>query len=395
MCFLSGQFFQFLIPDQRCQHYTANLEFISFSCHNFCLSKNHSDDKIYSEMQQQTLIRPDDWHLHLRDSPYLESVLPHTAAQFERAIIMPNLNPPVTTCQLASDYLQRITAALPENSRFQPLMTLYLTDNTNPVEIVTASQSDFIFAAKLYPAGATTNSDDGVTHINKISAVLEAMQKHQLPLLVHGETTATNVDVFDREKVFIDQTMIKLRQDFPDLRIVFEHITTSEAVNFILSENQNIAATITPHHLMINRNAIFQGGLRPHHYCLPVAKREVHRLALVLAATGKSKKFFAGTDSAPHSQHAKESACGCAGIYSAFCAIELYAEVFEQANNFNNFENFMSRNGSEFYRLAQNSDTITLQKAEWQIPEKLDFANTNIIPFHAGHTLQWKLVQSQ
>lgn len=343
-------------------------------------------------MNKLTIIKPDDWHLHLRDSPYLAAVVGDTARQFGRAIVMPNLKPPITNCEEAESYRQRILSDLPEGSEFQPLMTLYLTDNTSVEDIALASASDNLFAAKLYPAGATTNSDAGVTHIQKIYPVLEAMQKYQFPLLIHGEATGHNIDIFDREKIFIDSTLQQIRNDFPELRIVFEHITTRDAVDFVLAQDDQVAATITPHHLLINRNALFEGGIRPHQYCLPVAKREEHRLALLDAATGNSGRFFAGTDSAPHSKTAKESACGCAGVYSAYCAIELYAEAFELVGDFTHFEAFMSQNGPNFYRLPVNSEQITLEKSEWQVPQSLDYAGELLIPFKAGETLQWSIV---
>jgi dihydroorotase len=343
-------------------------------------------------MNKLTIIKPDDWHLHLRDSPYLAAVVGDTAKQFGRAIVMPNLKPPITNCEEAESYRQRILSNLPVGSQFQPLMTLYLTNNTRVEDIALASLSNNILGAKLYPAGATTNSDAGVTHIQKIYPVLEAMQKHQFPLLIHGEATDNKVDIFDREKHFIDSTMQQIRNDFPELRIIFEHITTREAVDFVLAQDDDVAATITPHHLLINRNAMFEGGIRPHHYCLPIAKREEHRVALLNAATGHSGRFFAGTDSAPHSQTAKESACGCAGIYSAFCAIELYAEAFELAGDFTHFEAFMSLNGPKFYRLPVNTLQITIEKSEWQVPQTLDYPGGLLIPFKAGETLQWSIV---
>jgi len=342
-------------------------------------------------MNRLTIIKPDDWHLHLRDSPYLESVVGDTARQFARAIVMPNLSPPVTTCQDALAYRKRILLALPSGHQFQPLMTLYLTDNFDIDDIRKASTSEYIFAAKLYPAGATTNSDAGVTDIRNIYPLLDAMQEYQLPLLVHGEATGDEVDIFDREKRFIDTHLDSMRTDFPELPIVFEHITTSDAVAYVESQNQKLAATITPHHLLINRNAMFNQGIRPHYYCLPVAKRESHRQVLLKAATSGLKKFFAGTDSAPHSQQAKETACGCAGIYSAFCAIELYAEAFELAGDFSNFEAFMSLNGPAFYQLPVNSAKINLQKSSWAVPETLPFGQQVLIPFKAGKTLQWKV----
>ena len=345
-------------------------------------------------MDKLTIIRPDDWHLHLRDTPYLEKVVAHTASQFGRAIIMPNLQPPVRSCDNAYDYRQRILAALPEHSDFQPLMTLYLTDNTCIEDVTAASQSEFIFGAKLYPAGATTNSDAGVTNLEKIYPIFEAMQRHKLVLQVHGEATAVDIDIFDREKRFIDTSLTAIRNNFPELPIVFEHITTTDAVDFVLAESEFTGATITPHHLLINRNAMLVGGIHPHYYCLPVAKRETHRQALVAAAIGNSSKFFAGTDSAPHAKLAKESACGCAGIYSAFCAIELYAEAFEQADDFSNFEAFMSHNGPRFYDMSVNRDTIQLEKARWTVPDSIDYVDDLLIPFKAGETLSWKLVNN-
>ncbi|MCP4488831.1 MAG: dihydroorotase [Gammaproteobacteria bacterium] len=343
-------------------------------------------------MDKISIIRPDDWHLHLRDTPYLRNIVGHTANQFGRAIIMPNLQPPICSCSDAGAYRQRILHALPATSSFQPLMTLYLTDNTCVEEIKCASQADFILGAKLYPAGATTNSDDGVTNLGKNYPVFEAMQEHGLRLLIHGEATATEIDIFDREKRFIEQSLLSIRKDFPQLHIVFEHITTSEAVDYVSSADEYIAATITPHHLLINRNALLVGGIQPHHYCLPIAKRESHRQALVTAATGGTGKFFAGTDSAPHARNAKESACGCAGIYSAFSAIELYAEAFEQAQDFSNFEAFMSINGPNFYDLAVNQGNIELGKTRWTVPDSLDYADDQLIPFMAGKTLSWQLL---
>lgn len=344
-------------------------------------------------MERFSIIKPDDWHLHLRDSPYLESVVADSARQFSRAIVMPNLNPPVRSCDDAAAYRERILSSLPPDSRFQPLMTIYLTDNTSSDEIAKASASEFIFAAKLYPAGVTTNSDAGVTNIANIYTVLETMQTHSFPLLVHGEATGPSVDIFDREKRFIDTTLSAVRTDFPQLPIVFEHITTRDAVEYVESQDDKIAATITPHHLLINRNAMFAGGIRPHHYCLPVAKREEHRLALVKAATSGSKHYFAGTDSAPHARHTKESACGCAGIYSAYCAIELYAEAFEFAGNFTHFEAFMSLNGPAFYQLPVNSTELSLERVEWTVPDTLAFANEDLVPFKAGELLHWKVVE--
>ncbi len=349
-------------------------------------------------MKTITIITPDDWHLHLRDSPYLEAVAGDTARQFGRAIIMPNLNPPIRNVEDALHYRDRILAAtsLVSNlgtNQFQPLMTLYLTDNTSVEDIEAASDCEFVFGAKLYPAGATTNSDAGVTDLSKIHGLFEAMQKHRLVLQIHGEATNPEVDVFDREKVFIEQSLSQIRRDFPELPIVFEHITTHEAVEFVRAGDHFLGATITPHHLLINRNALFRGGIRPHHYCLPVVKREQHRLSLVEAASGGESHFFAGTDSAPHSQTAKESACGCAGVYSACCAVELYAEAFERAGDFTHFETFMSRNGADFYGLPQNRGKITLNQQEWRVPESLVYADSKLIPFMAGETLNWKFQQ--
>ena len=338
------------------------------------------------------IIRPDDWHLHLRDGLAMQSVVNDTARQFARAIIMPNLSPPVTTCEQALGYRDRIIAALDPALKFEPLMTLYLTDNLSPSEITKASASPHIHAAKLYPAGATTNSDAGVTDIKRIYPVLEAMQTHDFPLLVHGETTGDDVDIFDREKTFIERTLHQVRADFPELRIVFEHITTSDAVDYVLSQSPHYtAATITPHHLLINRNAIFKGGINPHHYCLPVAKREAHRQALLKAASQHGDRFFAGTDSAPHAQGAKESACGCAGIYSAHAALELYAEAFEEAGDFSQFEPFMSVSGAKFYRLPVNASKVRLNREAWTVPDAIPFAGQQLVPFRAGQTISWKL----
>jgi dihydroorotase len=342
-------------------------------------------------MNKITIITPDDWHLHLRDSIQMAAVVGDSARQFGRAIIMPNLNPPVRNCADALAYRERILAALPAQSGFDPLMTLYLTDNTSVEDIASASRSEFIHGAKLYPAGATTNSDAGVTDLSRLYPVFEAMQTHAFVLQVHGEATSPEVDIFDREKVFIDQQLQRIRQDFPELRIVFEHITTREAVDFVREGDACLGATITPHHLLINRNAIFQGGIRPHHYCLPVAKREQHRLALLEAACGGENRFFAGTDSAPHSDIAKQSACGCAGIYSAYCALELYAEAFELCGHFTHFESFMSGNGADFYGLARNSGSVTLERVEWTVPESLPYPESNLTPFKAGQSIQWKV----
>ncbi|MER0203786.1 MAG: dihydroorotase [Nitrosomonas sp.] len=341
-----------------------------------------------------TFTRPDDWHLHLRDSEQLRAVLPHTAKQFARAIVMPNLRPPVVTVEMALAYHARILAALPAalQSSFEPLMTLYLTDNTAPAEIVRAKKSGVIHGVKLYPAGATTNSDAGVTDIAKCYATLAAMEQNNLPLLVHGEVTDADVDVFDREKVFIDRILAPLTHRFPGLRIVFEHVTTRDAVQFVAAASGHIAATITAHHLLLNRNAIFQGGIRPHHYCLPVLKREIHRQALLDAATSGNPKFFLGTDSAPHAQMNKENACGCAGIFTAHAAIELYAAAFEQAGALNKLEAFASFHGADFYQLPRNTSSITLKKESWIVPEQFDFAGEQLIPLYAGNPLNWKLL---
>ena len=339
---------------------------------------------------QITITQPDDWHLHLRDGEALISVAPFTARQFARAIIMPNLNPPVTTVVQAVEYLDHILAAV-DGTDFEPLMTLYLTDNTSPDEIIAARKSCFIKAVKLYPSGATTNSDAGVTDIRLCDAALEEMQKAGLPLLIHGEVTDPEVDVFDREKVFIDKTLQPLTQRFPELKIVFEHITTKEAADFVMQSGDNIAATITPQHLLFNRNAMFQGGLRPHNYCLPVLKRDVHQQALLEVIRSGSNKFFLGTDSAPHSQRAKESACGCAGIFSAHAAIEIYTSIFEQQNALDKLEAFASFNGPDFYGLPRNQHSITLVKQDWKVPDHYPLGKNTLIPFLAGQTINWKL----
>jgi dihydroorotase len=338
------------------------------------------------------IIRPDDWHLHLRDDALMHSVLPDTARQFARAIIMPNLRPPVTTTAQAMAYRERIVAAIPKGMQFEPLMTLYLTDNTSAEEIKTAKQSGLVHAVKLYPAGATTNSDAGVTDLRKTYAALEEMQRCGMPLLLHGEVTDTATDVFDREARFIERVLQPLLKNLPGLRIVFEHITTNEAAQFVAEAPANIAATITAHHLLYNRNAMFQGGIRPHYYCLPVLKRETHREALVQAAISGSNKFFLGTDSAPHAQHTKENACGCAGCYTAHTAIELYAEVFEQAEALDKLEGFASFFGADFYALPRNTSQITLRKEAWQVPASLGFGEHKLVPLRAGEILQWKLL---
>jgi dihydroorotase len=339
---------------------------------------------------QITLIRPDDWHVHVRDGDALKTVVPHTAAQFGRAIMMPNLRPPVTTGAQAEAYRQRILAAVPPQFAFEPLMTLYLTDNLPPEEIKRARAAGVI-ALKLYPAGATTNSDAGVTDIRKTYKTLEAMQKAGMLLLVHGEVTSPDVDVFDREAVFIDKQLIPLRRDFPGLKIVMEHITTKEAAQYVRDADQHLGATITAHHLLYNRNAIFTGGIRPHYYCLPILKREVHRLAIVEAATSGSSKFFLGTDSAPHPAHLKEHALGCAGCYTAHAAIELYAEAFDRAGALEKLEAFASFNGADFYGVPRNQERITLKREEWTVPESYALGGAQLKPLCAGEKLGWKL----
>ena len=342
---------------------------------------------------QITLTRPDDWHLHLRDGEALKAVLPHSARQFARAIIMPNLKPPVTTVDAAAAYRQRILAALPSGSGFLPLMTLYLTDNTSADEIRKAADSGFVHAVKLYPAGATTNSDAGVTDLAKCDVALAEMEKIGMPLLMHGEVTDPAIDLFDREKVFIERVLQPLLRRRPGLRVVFEHITTQEAAEFVEAAEDNVAATITAHHLLYNRNAIFLGGVRPHYYCLPVLKRERHRAALVKAATSGSRKFFLGTDSAPHARHTKEAACGCAGCYTALAAIALYAEAFEAAGALDQLEMFASFNGPDFYRLPRNTERITLERAEWQMPAELAYGGEEtLVPLRAGEAVHWRLV---
>lgn len=339
-----------------------------------------------------TIIRPDDWHLHLRDGAALADVLPHTARQFARAIVMPNLKPPVTTTAAASAYRDRILAALPEGMRFEPLMTLYLTNNTDPDEIRRAMDTGFIHAVKLYPAGATTNSDAGVTDLRNCYKVLEVMQEVGMPLLVHGEVTDNDIDLFDREAVFIERVMRPLRRDMPVLKVVFEHITTKEAAQYVAEAEGPIAATITAHHLLYNRNEIFRGGIRPHYYCLPVLKREEHRLALVTAAISGDERFFLGTDSAPHAVHTKYAACGCAGCYTALHAMEMYAEAFAQAGALDKLEAFASLNGPAFYGLPVNEGTITLERESWTLPETLPFGEHQLVPLNAGETINWKMV---
>lgn len=343
-------------------------------------------------MNRLTITRPDDWHLHLRDGEVLRAVLPDTARRFGRAIVMPNLRPPVTTTALAQAYRSRILQALPAGMRFEPLMTLYLTDNTQPDEIARAKASGIVYGVKLYPAGATTNSDSGVTDIANCHKVLEAMQQHDMPLLVHAEVTDADVDVFDRERVFIARHMVPLLKRFPQLRIVFEHITTRDAAQFVTEAPAHVGATITAHHLLMNRNAMFAGGMRPHHYCLPVLKREEHRQALVAAAVSDNPKFFLGTDSAPHAKSAKESACGCAGMYTAHAAIELYAEAFEQAGALDKLEAFASFHGADFYGLPHNLDSIALEKQAWTVPQELPLAGDVVVPMRAGQPIGWRLL---
>ncbi|MBA4214436.1 MAG: dihydroorotase [Polaromonas sp.] len=337
-----------------------------------------------------TITRPDDWHLHVRDGDALRTVVPHTAAQFARAIIMPNLKPPVTTAAQAVAYRDRIRAAVPEGMSFEPLMTLYLTDNLPADEIARAKDAGVV-AAKLYPAGATTNSDAGVTDIRKTHKTLEAMQRAGLLLLVHGEVTSPDIDLFDREAVFIDQQMIPLRRDFPELKVVFEHITTKEAAQYVAEAGPFTAATLTAHHLLYNRNAIFTGGIRPHYYCLPVLKRETHRQALVAAATSGNDRFFLGTDSAPHPAHLKEHATGCAGCYTAHAAIEMYAEAFDSVGALDKLEAFASFNGPAFYSLPRNSGSVTLKRESWTTPESFRFGEADLKPLRGGEVLPWRL----
>ncbi|WP_281718643.1 dihydroorotase [Pandoraea apista] len=338
-----------------------------------------------------TITRPDDWHLHVRDGAVLKSVLPDSARQFGRAIIMPNLKPPVTTTEHAAAYRERILAARPAGNTFEPLMTLYLTDNTPADEIRRARASGFVHGVKLYPAGATTNSDAGVTDLAKCRGALEAMQEVGMPLLVHGEVTSSDIDIFDREKIFIDRVMSPLRRDFPGLKVVFEHITTKDAAEYVAQAEGPIAATITAHHLLYNRNAIFTGGIRPHYYCLPVLKRETHREALVKAATSGSPRFFLGTDSAPHARGVKEAACGCAGCYTALHAVELYAEAFDKAGALDKFEGFASFHGPDFYELPRNADKITLVREDWELPAELPMGDETVVPLRAGEVIGWKL----
>jgi dihydroorotase len=342
-------------------------------------------------MNEITLVRPDDWHLHLRDGAHMQAVLAHSAHRFARAIVMPNLKPPVTTTRLALDYRARILAALPAGASFQPLMTLYLTDDTRPQEIARARASGGVYAVKYYPAGATTHSDSGVTDLRRCDAALQALADAGMPLLVHGEVTDPAVDVFDRERVFIERVLRPLVERIPRLRIVLEHITTGEAVRFVESAPPNVAATVTAHHLLLNRNAMFQGGIRPHHYCLPVLKREEHRRALLQAATSGSPKFFLGTDSAPHARHTKEHACGCAGVYTAHAGIELYAEAFDAAGALPRLEAFASLHGADFYGLPRNRERLTLRRSRWAVPEDLAYGEDRLVPLRAGGSVAWSL----
>jgi dihydroorotase len=337
-----------------------------------------------------TITRPDDWHLHVRDGAALQTVVPHTAAQFGRAIIMPNLKPPVTTAALALEYKSRILAAVPKGVDFEPLMTLYLTDNLPPEEIVKAKTAGVV-ACKLYPAGATTNSDAGVTDLKKIYPTLAAMQKAGMLLLVHGEVTSSDIDLFDREAAFIDTQLIPLRRDFPELKIVFEHITTKDAADYVMSADRFMAATLTAHHLLYNRNAIFTGGIRPHYYCLPVLKRETHRVALLHAATSGNAQFFLGTDSAPHPAHLKEHATGCAGCYTAHAAMEMYAEAFDSVGKLAQLEAFASFNGADFYGLPRNKGSLTLKRESWTPPESFQFGEADLKPLRSGEALPWRV----
>jgi dihydroorotase len=345
-------------------------------------------------MQTLTITRPDDWHLHLRDGAEMASVLAHTERIFARAIVMPNLKPPVVTTATAAAYRDRIKAALPKGSPFEPLMTLYLTDNTSAEEIARARRSGFVCGVKYYPAGATTNSDSGVTRIERVHGALEAMQEHDLPLLVHGEVTTPGVDVFERERVFLETVLAGIVSRFPGLRVVVEHASTREAVEFVSANGPRIAATITAHHLLYNRGALFAGGFRPHYYCLPVLKREEHRAALVRAATSGSPKFFLGTDSAPHARADKESGCGHAGIFSAPAALELYAEAFDAAGALDKLEGFASVHGAAFYGLPRNAGSVTLRKEAWNLPGDLPFGAATVVPLRAGETVAWRLTEA-
>ena len=341
-------------------------------------------------MQTLTLTRPDDWHVHLRDGAAMRDAVQHTARQFARAIVMPNLKPPVATVEAAKAYRERILSAA-AGAAFEPLMTLYLTDRTTAEEIRLAAQSGFVKAVKYYPAGATTNSDSGVTSLERAFPAIEAMEKHDLPLLVHGESTAHGVDIFDRERVFVDSSLTTLVQRFPKLRLVLEHVTTREGVAFVAEAGPRVAGTLTAHHLLFNRNAIFEGGVRPHYYCLPVLKREEHRQALLAAATGGNPKFFLGTDSAPHPRELKEHACGCAGLFTAHAAIELYAEAFEAAGALDKLEAFASFHGADFYGMPRNKTTITLVKESWSVPPELPFGESKVVPLRGGEHVAWRI----
>jgi dihydroorotase len=345
-------------------------------------------------MQRLTFIRPDDWHVHLRDGNAIRDVVPHTARQFARAIVMPNLKPPVTTVDEALAYRRRVMDALPPGVGFRPLMALYLTDITPPAEIRRVAEEPDVAALKLYPAGATTNSDSGVKSLDGIYPVLEAMERHDVPLLVHGEVTDPDIDIFDREKAFIDRHLARITATFPELRIVLEHATTRDGVQFVRDASPRIAATLTAHHLLYNRNALLAGGVRPHFYCLPILKREEHRQALLEAATSGNPKFFLGTDSAPHPQGQKESACGCAGCYTAHAALELYAEAFETAGALDRLEGFASLYGADFYGLPRNRETVTLERSEWRVPDRFAFGGDSLVPLKAGEPLAWRLAES-
>ncbi len=342
-------------------------------------------------MQTLTLTQPDDWHLHVRTGDMLKTVINHTARQCARAIIMPNLQPPVTNVEQAASYQQEIQQAVDKQYDFTALMVLYLTNKTSPDDVKKAAESSFVHAFKLYPAGATTNSDQGVTDLQALFPTIAAMEKYDVPLLIHGEVTEPEIDIFDRERIFIETKLCLLQKNFPNLRIVLEHVTTKDAVDFVEAASDKIAATITPQHLLYNRNAILVGGIKPHYYCLPILKRETHRLALVKAATSGNPKFFLGTDSAPHLSHLKENSCGCAGCYSAYAAIELYAEAFDQAGALDKLEGFASFYGADFYQLPRNSKKIVLEKTDWQVPEHYAVAEQQLTPLKAGETLHWKL----
>ena len=351
---------------------------------------NESNTSNDTSSNTLTIARPDDWHVHLRDGAVLKNTVADISRYFGRAIVMPNLVPPVTDAVLAKSYYERIMAAEP-SAHFKPLMTLYLTDNTSAQDIIEAKESGLVYAAKLYPAGATTNSSSGVTDVANLEEVFSAMQSVEMPLLIHGEVTAADIDIFDREQVFIDTILKPLVANYPDLKVVLEHITTKNAVDFVKAAGDNVAATITVHHLLYNRNHMLVGGIRPHYFCLPILKRNTHQLALIEAATSGDKKFFLGTDSAPHAQQAKESACGCAGVYSAHAAVELYAEVFEQENALDKLEAFASLNGANFYQLPVNTDKITLVKKAWQVPATMTFGDDVVVPVRANEDILWQI----